>query len=242
MGLMNKIFRKDKPSAQEGQPVSDKEVVRQFRLGIATLVKHEQPDVRAGLALQNVLIITASQFLEAVKEHVKTTDEKERSTKYYELASEFFTFLVHLANRRMYMDHGEPIGKRWQQELVPKYIEAFVKQWCVQTSPSDVKYAANIKIYEDFRERLCSELFHNLNVAETEYTPCRGLLAEDNKIFTGDSLFSKLARNITQIIGTHNFVVQSMIYFGTFEIFLRIGFTDWVKEAANELAAKPVAA
>lgn len=221
MGLVSKLFRRDKPNAKEAQPLSDKEAIRQFRLGIATLVKHEPPDLRAGLALQHVLTITACQCLEAVKEHVKTADEKERSTKYYELASEFFVFLVHLVNRRMYLDHGESIGKRWQQELVPKYIEAFVRQWCVQTGPSDTKYAENIKIYEEFRERLCSELFHNLNAAEADYTPCRGLLAENNKIFTGDSLFSKLARNITQMAGTNNPGVHVMIYFAFADIFLK---------------------
>jgi hypothetical protein len=239
MGLISKLFRRERPAAKEHQPLSGKEAVRQFRLGIATLVKHEPPDLRAALALQHVLIIMACQCLEAVKEHVKTANEKERSTKYYELASEFFAFLVHLANRRMYLDHGESTGKRWQQELIPKYIEAFVKHWCVRAGSREDDYRT---IYEEFRERLCSELFHNVNVAEADYAPCRGLLAEDNKIFTGDSLFSKLTRNIMRIADTDNIVEHSLIYFGTFEIFLKTGFAEWVNEAARELAAQPIAA
>jgi hypothetical protein len=239
MSLIGKLFRRDKPRGKETQTLSDKEAIRQFRLGIAVLVKHEAPEVRAGLALQHVLILTACQCLEAIKQLVKTTDEKERSTKYYGLASEFFAFLIHLVNRRMYSDYGESIGKRWQSDLLPKYIEAFVKQWCLPSGPSKDEYW---KIYIEFKDRLCSELFHNLNVAEADYAPCRGLLAEDNKIFTGDSLFSKLARNIAQMAGTQNPVEQAMVYFSSFEIFLKTGFTVWINEAAQELGATAVAA
>jgi hypothetical protein len=239
MSLIGKLFRRDKPSGKETQTLSDKEAIRQFRLGITSLVKYETPEVRAGLALQHVLILTACQCLEAVKQLVKTTDEKERSTKYYALASEFFAFLIHLVNRRMYSDYGDSIGEKWQNDLMPKYIEAFVKQWCVPHGPSEDDYR---KIYFEFKDRLCSDLFHNANVAEADYAPCRGLLAEDNKIFTGDSLFSRLARNIAQMVGTENPIEQAMVYFSSFEIFLKTGFTDWINEAAQELGAKAAAA
>ncbi|MDP9173117.1 MAG: hypothetical protein M3O30_04525 [Planctomycetota bacterium] len=249
MGLISKLFRRERPNAKEHQPLSDKEAIRQFCLGIATFVKHEPPDVRAVLALQHVLIITACQCLEAVKEHIKFSDQKERNTKYYELASEFFGFLIHLANRRMYLDHGESIGKRWQRELVPKYIEAFISQWCKANfggpngpSEKNQQKLQYEEFYEEFKDRLCSELSRNVNAAEMDYAPCQGLLAEDNKIFTGNSLFSKLARNVTEMAGSHNPVAHAMVYFATFEIFLKTGFTEWVNEAARELAAQPIAA
>lgn len=53
---------------------------------------------------------------------------------------------------------------------------------------------------EDMKERVRDEFLEKLNDAELEYSTCKELLSEKNPL-TGDSLFSKLTRNVAELSG-----------------------------------------
>jgi len=232
--LLNSYFTKCSPGGEfhawrarrkavtnEVEALPIKEQIKEFRQAIDAVVQDSLPESRANEAFKLVILTAAHLCFKKAEQFIKADDEKARSKKQFLINCEFFYFFMHLANRRFYTDHGEAIGQRWQNELGPSYIAAFLES-VVGHWPQDLK------------DGIHSDLYDKINDAELNYSPCRGLYPEENEIFSGNTLFSKLAQNIAELAGTTNPVDQFLIMDGALKVFLRLSFQDCV----NELAAR----
>ena len=114
-------------------------------------------------------------------------DEKEKKEIEDLVFYEFVYFFIHLTMRSAFAQLYEQQIKRLQDYLVPLIsstaVDSFFAQWP-----------------EDLKEKIKSEFYDKLNDAELEYSTCKELFSEKNPM-TGNSLFSKLARNIAELSG-----------------------------------------
>jgi hypothetical protein len=53
---------------------------------------------------------------------------------------------------------------------------------------------------DDLKKKMMSDIYEKLNDAEIEYSSCEEMISTD-KPFTGNALFSKLARNVAELTG-----------------------------------------
>ncbi len=189
---------------------------------IDSAVKTFAVDKPASEAFRAAILSAAYQCRKATEQYIKADDDKDRLNKVFLINCEFFYFFMHLANRRFYTDHGEAIGSRWQSDLGPTYVTAFLES-VIGRWP------------QEMRGRMRSELYEKMNDAERDYTECRGFYPEDNKIISGNTLFVKLARNVAELAGATNPVDQFSIRDSAFHVFLRMDFQDRVKAVASEL-------
>jgi hypothetical protein len=184
---------------------------------------------RASEAFKLVILSAVYHCFKGTEQYIKAHGEKDRLNREYLVNCEFFYFFLHLANRRFYTDHGETIGQRWQSELAPTCVTAFLES-VIGHWPQEMK------------EQIHSELYGKLNDAERDYTPCRGLYPEGKKIFTGNTLFATVARNVAELAGTTNPIEQFAIMDHAFHVFLCLNFQERVNATASELNVRIKAA
>jgi hypothetical protein len=87
-----------------------------------------------------------------------------------------------------------------------------------------------------------AEHMHNINICEADYAQCRKLLAEDGNVCSGDGLFSKLARNVSDAGDVRSPDDQFAIENAAFDVFLCLGLWDRIDQAAKEVVAHSAAA
>jgi hypothetical protein len=224
MGLISKLFRRKVAGKSDSLEVPIQEQVRQFMDGVDLMVKDFPANTRAFEALKLTIFIGVHQCWEVSVKYIKATDDKDRQLKEFTIRCEFLYFFLHLVNRRLYTDHGEAIGKRWQSEVGPRlivdFLESTIGHW-----PKEMK------------DRIRGEMYDKVNDSEREFSVCRGLYPEDKKIFTGNTLFSTLARHIAGLAETTNPAEQFLIMDGTCHVFLRIGFQERINQVAMQLAS-----
>lgn len=223
MKLLNRLLGRTQRAPASGQPPTDVDALLR-RYGSLAAIK-----------LGNALTSNAARCAEAVDAHIQATGAEERHQQRALIICEFFYFFVHLANRRFYLDHGEAIGRAWQNELEPLIVEDFLDGLFDSffTTRRDGKL-------RDFRDGMLAEMNQKVNNAEMDYAPCRGLL-DEKKIFTGNALFTTLARNVAALAGTKNPIEQALIMDFAFDIFADMKLVPLVNEAAAKLRSRHAA-
>lgn len=123
----------------------------------------------------------------AMKSRVRFETEDKTVEQAIYVCFEYLYFFIHMVDRGAYARLGADRRTKLMNELEPLIvgpaIDAFFGHW-----PEDLK----TKMRGEFRSKL--------NKAQAEYARCRGLLSEENPI-TGDSLFSMLARHVSELCG-----------------------------------------
>ncbi len=133
-------------------------------------------------------IIKASDYCSTeMKAFIDDDNNTRRQEKEVYLLYEFVYFFMHMTMRYAFGRLSEPQIGKLQGSLGPiivgTAIDSFFLHWP-----------------EDLKEKMRSEFYENLNNAELEYGTSKELLSKDEP-FTGESLISKLARNVTEAIG-----------------------------------------
>jgi hypothetical protein len=173
MSLFSKLF---------GSP-TEREIRRKFN------TMHNDVELRTStLGAIGVAIVKASNScFEQMKPFINNTDHKKRQKLEVYLFFEFLYFFMHLTIRYAFSQLNEKQISKLQRYLGPMIvvtaIDTFFMHW-----PDDLK------------QKLRSEFYDKLNEAELDYSSSKELMSK-NKPFTGDSLISKLARNVGQLIG-----------------------------------------
>ncbi len=118
------------------------------------------------------------------------SDDKEETEIEIHIFYEFIYFFMHMSMRKAFDNLTENQIKQMQDFIGPivssTAVDSFFKPW-----PSDLK------------EKIQSEFYEKLNDAEIEYSTCKELFSK-GKPLTGNSLFSKLAQNISNLIEDNN--------------------------------------
>lgn len=132
-------------------------------------------------------IVQASQACqEKLKPSLNIADTKEKQQAEVYILYEFLYFFMHLAMRSAFSQMTERQIECLQSYLGPLIcstaIDSFFGHWP-----------------ENLKEGIRSDFYTKLNDAEIEYSACKELLSE--KPLTGNSLFSKLARNVAELSG-----------------------------------------
>jgi hypothetical protein len=128
----------------------------------------------------------AEAFNSELNENLKTEDE--RKEKYVYIFLQCFYFLMHLNNRTMFAKVGSEILDRFNKEFGPLMI-------CIVID----SILADRSQYLPELEKTADYILEQLNKAEDEYSTSKDLLWDTEKhldSLTGDSLLSKLTRNI----------------------------------------------
>ena len=136
---------------------SVEEQAKQFGDEIDSVTEIVPLGQRANEAFKLVILAAAHHCLKGVEQYIKADDDKDRLNKVFLVNCEFFYFFMHLANRRFYAEHGEVIGQRWQNELGPTYVSAFLES-VIGHWPQEMK------------DRIRSDLYDKINDAERDYT------------------------------------------------------------------------
>jgi hypothetical protein len=114
-------------------------------------------------------------------------DEKKKKEAQILVFHEFVYFFMHMTMRSAFEQLREQQIEKLQSYLGPLIsstaVDSFFAHWP-----------------EDMREKIRDEFYEKLNDAELEYSTCKELLSEKNPL-TGDSLFTKLARNVAELSG-----------------------------------------
>ncbi len=159
---------------------------RELKLKFQEIQKDVEQRTRP-LAEIGMAIVKASDYcFKEMKPFIDDTDEKRKQEREIYVFYEFIYFFMHMTMRYAFGRLSEPQITKLQGFLGPiivgTAIDSFFFHWP-----------------EDLKGKMRSEFYEKLNNAEIEYSSSKELLSKD-KPFTGDSLISKLSRNVTQLI------------------------------------------
>ena len=173
--------------------------LRQKFLKIQQNVEREyKPLGDIGLAI----IKAAYNCFTAIKPLINAPNDREREQLEVYVFYEFIYFFMHMTNRSAFSKiNGQQIQKL-QEVIGPVIAETaintFFNHW-----PNE------------YKSRITSEFYEKVNITELEYSKSKELFSKE-KPFTGDSLFSILARNVAELTG--NSPLDSAIMVPIFEV------------------------
>jgi hypothetical protein len=135
---------------------------------------------------------------------------------------EYLYFFMHLTLKLAVGKFTETQMKKLREYMGPLIvgtaIDSYTKQWP-----------------EDLKEGIKREFYDKLNKAELEYSECKVILDRD-KPFSDNALFTKLAKNITELTGHNNNPVKIVeIILTSIEEYAKMDLNKLVDEAANAL-------
>lgn len=162
---------------------------------------------------------TCSQHL---KPMLNFSTDKEKQEAEIWVFYEFIYFYMHLTMRVAFSLLNPDQLDKLQEYLGPLIsstaIDSFFAHW-----PDDLK------------EKMTSEFYEKLNTAEIDYSTSKDFLSRENP-FTGDSLFSKLARNVAELSGNQmNPAIIMSIMAHSVEAYTEMKLDLLINEAAKVL-------
>lgn len=189
----------------------------------------ENAKLREQLLIQKVglvglAIVKASQACsEMLKPMLNIADEKEKQQAEIYVFYEFIYFFMHLTMRSAFSQLTEQQIARLQDFLGPLVsstaIDSFFAHWP-----------------EDLKDKMRSEFLTKLNAAELEYSTCKELFSKGSPL-TGNSLFSRLARNVAELSGNStNPPVLVLIIDAAAEALETMSLDSVVRDAGNFLS------
>ena len=153
---------------------------------------------------------------------LQISDEKEKTEIEIYVFYEFIYFFMHMKLRMAFVHLTEEQIKNMQNFFGPiissTAVDSFFQHW-----PGDLK------------EKIQSEFYEKLNDAEIEYSTCKELFSEE-KPLTGNSLFSKLAQNISSLIeDNNNTATLTAVLDVSMQEFINMKLDDLIINHKNEL-------
>ena len=154
-------------------------------------MKTENSDslIKLALVIINSSVTCAEHFKKTIGE--KYGIDSDSATEHWlSVIHEYIFFFLHMTNRMAYDEMGEEKRAQLQDELYP-IVQYTTIETLFRSSPNEMKKKLQIEFYE------------NLNRAEMDYGECKELFSKE-KPFTSNSLFSNLARHVTELTGYSN--------------------------------------
>ena len=157
-----------------------------------------------------------------MKPMLDVPDGKEKKEAEVLVFYEFVYFFMHMTMRSASVQMTEQQIQKLQGYLGPLIsstaVDSFFAHWP-----------------EDMKKKIRDEFFDKLNDAEMEYSACKELLSEKNPL-TGDSLFSKLARNVVELCGNSmNPAVLTLVISAGADAYKGLQLDTLVKNASKAL-------
>lgn len=149
-------------------------------------------------------------------------DEKGKKEAEVLVFYEFIYFFMHLTMRSAFSQMNENQIERFQGFLGPLIsstaVDSFFAHWP-----------------EELKVKISSEFYDKLNDAELEYSTSKELLSEENPL-TGESLLSKLGRNVAELSGNSmNPVTRTFIISSAVNAYKEMNLDSLVREATKVL-------
>lgn len=134
------------------------------------------------------IIVASDSCSKAIKPFVKGADEKKTQELNIYVFYEFIYFFMHMTMRTGFSRLNELQLQRLQEYLGPLIsqtaIDSFFRHW-----PDDLK------------AKMRTEFYEKVNDAELDYGTSKVIFSKE-ELYTSDSLFSKLARNVSELNGS----------------------------------------
>lgn len=118
-------------------------------------------------------------------------DSQDAMFGYIQVQYEFLFFFAHLAMRFALSKLGNDKRNKLQDLLGPILANATTEAWAGHWP-------------EKFKEGIRNDFCHNINVAEMDYSECKGGLLIKDQPFSEDALFSRVSLNIARLSGDEN--------------------------------------
>lgn len=152
----------------------------------------KQPSGISDLAVSIVDISykCGQEFKESIDEKFGK-DSKEAMTSWVQVQYEFLFFYTHLVMRSALSKLGNDKRIKLQDLLGPILVNLTTEAWFGHWP-------------EKYKEGIKNDFIHNLNVAEMDYSECKGGLLVKDQPFSENGLFSRLAMNIARLSGHEN--------------------------------------
>jgi len=168
-------------------------------------------------------IVQAAENCKLVlKTDLNFEDKKEKDLAEMLVFYEYLYFFIHLTLRLALGKFTETQMKKMREYMGPVIvgtaIDSYTKHWP-----------------EDLKEGMKNEFYDKLNQAELEYSMCKVILDRD-KPFSDNALFTKLAKNITELTGYNNNpvkIVEKILM--SMEEYAKMDLNKLVDEAAQIL-------
>lgn len=141
-------------------------------------------------AIVDVSYKCGQEFKESIDEKFGK-DSNEAMLRWAQVQYEFLFFFTHLAMRSALSKLGNDKRTKLQKLLAPLLENSTTEAWFGHWP-------------EKFREGIKNDFIHNINVAEIDYSECKGGLLVKDQPFSKDGLFSRLAMNIARLSGYEN--------------------------------------
>jgi hypothetical protein len=149
-------------------------------------------------------------------------DKKEKDLAEMLVFYEYLYFFIHLTLRLAFGKFTKTQIKKLREYMGPVIVGAAIDSYTIDW-PKDLK------------EGVKKEFYDKLNQAELEYSECRVILDRD-KPFSDNALFTKLAKNITELTGHNNNPLKIVeIILTSMEEYAKMDLNKLVDEAANTL-------
>jgi hypothetical protein len=170
-----------------------------------------------------VAIVKASHTCsQALKPMLNVADAKEKQQAEIYVFYEFIYFFMHLTMR-------SAVSQLTEQQIVG--LQGFVGP-LISSTAVDSFFA---HWPENLKEKIRSDFYSKLNDAEIEYSTCKEFLSKESPL-TGNSLFSKLARNVAELSGNPMNPATLVFVIGTaLEAYRAMNLDYLVREAGKVL-------
>jgi len=166
-------------------------------------------------------VIKASyNCFEEIKQFINVKNDKDRQELEVYLFYEFVYFFMHMINRTAFTklsSHGiEEIHSILGPTIVETAIDTFFNHWP-----------------EEYKSKMKSEFYDKINITEIEYSKAKEIFSK-KKPFTSDSLFSILARNVSELINeTTNPATMTAILKVSVDNFTEMKLEDIIKKISS---------
>ena len=166
------------------------------------------------------IIKASNNCLETIKKFIEGTNYKEKQELEIYLFYEFIYFFMHLTNRIAFSEMNSQQIIRLQKYIGPIITETAVNSFFNHWP-------------EDYKSKMISEFYVNINKAEFEYSESKELLSKE-KQFTSNSLFSILARNINDLLkNSINPAIMTAVLIITTKEFSEMKLTELIQVASK---------
>lgn len=136
------------------------------------------------------IVQAAENCKQILKTDLNFEDKKEKDLAEMLVFYEYLYFFMHLTLRLAFNKFTKTQMEKLQEYMGPVIvgtaIDSYIKHWP-----------------EDLKEKMKNEFYDKLNQAELEYSECKVILDKDNP-FSDKALFTKLAKNLTEVTGYNN--------------------------------------
>lgn len=141
-------------------------------------------------ALLKEILARAHKCTEALEQHLRYDDDADKQTAAFAVLCEFLYLFIFLAKaevlNRQSGEKARALGGFLEHTIIDSVLDGMFRYWP-----------------DDRRLGIRADFLRKLNDAESEYSKCTELTSREH-MFTGNSVLTTFARNVTLLLGHEN--------------------------------------